>query len=131
MLPVGLVLVLAEVFDRLPSAGVGVRATAVDVGSLVDRRLARLVRLALACQSLGRRKPLPQIVGGGGRAHGQLAAAPQQSAQTEATSKEREQALHRADATLPPLLATPVAPSPEAAQGGAADSVHEKGDSGL
>ena len=32
----------------------------------------------------------------------------------------------RGDATLPPLLATPVAPFPEAAPGGGADSVHEK-----
>ena len=35
------------------------------------------------------------------------------------------------DATLPQLLATPVAPSPEAAQGGGADSVHEKEEFGF
>jgi small subunit ribosomal protein S6 len=52
--------------------------------------------------------------------------ATQKSTQPEGSGKEREQALHAGDATLPPLLATPVAPSPEAAQGGGADSVHEK-----
>jgi small subunit ribosomal protein S6 len=53
-------------------------------------------------------------------------AAAEQGAQPEGSGEEREQALHPGDATLPPLLATPVAPSPEAAQGGGADSVHEK-----
>jgi small subunit ribosomal protein S6 len=53
-------------------------------------------------------------------------AAAKEGAQPEGSRDEREQALHPGDATLPPLLATPVAPSPEAAQGGGADSVHEK-----
>jgi hypothetical protein len=47
-------------------------------------------------------------------------AATKDRSQAEGTAEQREQALrcafqNRRDATLPPLLATPVAPSPEAA----------------
>jgi hypothetical protein len=47
-------------------------------------------------------------------------AAAKDRSQAEDTAEQREQALrcafqNRRDATLPPLLATPVAPSPEAA----------------
>src|SRR3954449_4570612 len=53
-------------------------------------------------------------------------APPEQCAQPHGAGQHCEQAPHAGDATLPPLLATPVAPFPEAAQGGGADSVHEK-----
>jgi len=60
-----------------------------------------------------------------------LRAPPEQCAQPQGAGQHCKQALHAGDATLPPLLATPVAPFPEAAQGGAADSVHEKEEFGL
>jgi small subunit ribosomal protein S6 len=59
-----------------------------------------------------------------------MRAPPQERADAEETDNHGEKALHTADATLPQLLATPVVPSPEAAQGGGADSVHEKEGSG-
>src|SRR3954449_12076822 len=58
-------------------------------------------------------------------------APPEQCAQPHGAGQHCEQAPHAGDATLPPLLATPVAPFPEAAQGGGADSVHEKEEFGL
>src|SRR3954447_1333436 len=58
-------------------------------------------------------------------------APPEQCAQAQRAGQHCEQALHAGDATLPPLLATPVAPFPEAAQGGGEDSVHEKEEFGL
>ena len=58
-------------------------------------------------------------------------APPEQCAQPQGAGQQCKQALHAGDATLPPLLATPVAPFPEAAQGGAADSVHGKEEFGL
>ena len=60
-----------------------------------------------------------------------LRAPPEQCAQPQGAGQHCKQALHAGDATLPPLLATPVAPFPEATQGGAADSVHEKEEFGL
>ena len=56
--------------------------------------------------------------------------APEQRADAKNPDNHGKKALHTADATLPQLLATPVVPSPEAAQGGGADSVHEKEGSG-
>jgi small subunit ribosomal protein S6 len=58
-------------------------------------------------------------------------APPEHCAQPQGAGQHCEQALHAGDATLPPLLATPVAPFPEAAPGGGADSVHEKEEFGL
>src|SRR3954464_11705866 len=58
-------------------------------------------------------------------------APPEQCAQPHGAGQHCKQALHAGDATLPPLLATPVAPFPEAAQGGGADSVHENEEFGL
>ena len=76
----------------------------VDGGSLFDR-LGTLRGFELRAQ----------VVGGRGRQCRTTAAVTEERAEPETTGKEREQALHRGDATLPPLLATPVAPSPEAA----------------
>ena len=55
----------------------------------------------------------------------------EEGSEAEGPGQQGEKALHGTDATLPQLLATPVAPSPEAAQGGGADSVHEKEEFGL
>src|SRR5262249_12274597 len=59
-------------------------------------------------------------------------AALQERPQPEAGGQQGEEALHAADATLPPLLVPPVAPSiPKRRPGGGADSVHGKEISGL
>jgi dihydrodipicolinate synthase/N-acetylneuraminate lyase len=64
---------------------------------------------------------------GDSTAAGELRAiTPEDRPEAETTGQQGNQGASRADATLPQLLATPVAPSPEAAQGGGADSVHEK-----
>ena len=47
-----------------------------------------------------------------------VAAAAQQRPHPEPADEQRKKPFHVADATVPPLLATPVAPSPEAASTG-------------
>ena len=90
-----------------------VRTVGLEVarGGELGAQLLRVRRLGLRC--VGPRAP------------------PEQFAQPQGAGQHCKQALHAGDATLPPLLATPVAPFPEAVQGGAADSVHEKEEFGL
>lgn len=111
----------------------GIDIARARVCSEVDRCLATFelgpVRLEVArCGKL--RPQLLRVRRLGLRGVG-LRAPPEQCAQPQGAGQHCKQALHAGDATLPPLLATPVAPFPEAAQGGAADSVHEKEEFGL
>ena len=123
----------AELVDRAAGA-------VVDFGAaLVDGRRSRLrlglggCGLRLRCGA-GLGEPGAQLVRGRGAPavrDGRVGAATKQGPEAEGPGEQGEQALHGTDATLPQLLATPVAPSPEAAQGGGADSVHEKEEFGL
>ena len=113
---------LAQIVDRLPGAGVHVRAPGVDVGRLrtllVSWLLGRLLlRRLLFIRGFARVELRAEILGGRRcwSRRGSAAAATQERTEPQSPRKERKQALHRGDATLPPLLATPVAPSPEAA----------------
>jgi small subunit ribosomal protein S6 len=117
---------------------VDVRATSCDVarsgvGRPVDRCLAPLELGTIRLEVAGGGKLRPQLLRVrrlGLRRVGPRAP-PEQCAQPQGAGQHCKQALHAGDATLPPLLATPVAPFPEAAQGGGADSVHEKEEFGL
>ena len=102
-----------------------------SVGRLV-RRWRDLVRLGASGggRAGSARRERSSSAGDGTELRSGPAAAKERT-ETETAGEEREQALHEPDATLPQLLATPVAPSPEAAQGGGADSVHEKENSGV
>ena len=101
--------------------------------SAVDRRLAALEGGAIRLEVARGRKLVAQLLRTGRLRPRRLrpGSPPKQCTQAEGAGQHCEQALHAGDATLPPLLATPVAPFPEAAQGGGADSVHEKEEFGL
>src|SRR4029079_2248013 len=100
-----------------------------DAASFV-RNSSACVASAWAGAACGRRRRHARRRHGGLR-RARWCAPPEQCAQPHGAGQDCKQALHAGDATLPPLLATPVAPVPEAAQGGAADSVHEKEEFGL
>ena len=104
----------AELVDRLTGARLHVGPAGIHVGRLLDGRLAGLELRALGLEPLRGLELRAQVLGKRRRESGPAAAA-QKSAEPQAARNERKQALHRGDATLPPLLATPVAPSSEAA----------------
>ena len=100
----------------MPRACVGVGPPFVDT---VRRRRDRGVRGGRGVGLLRDGELRFQLVGGGRRRR-RLTATTKDRPEAETAGQQREQALrcalqNRRDATLPPLLATPVAPSPEAA----------------
>src|SRR4051812_30067273 len=100
----------------MPRALVDVAPAELGIGSGVDRRLEGLVGLPLVHDRPRLRKPRAKL--GGGRAlppRGPASEAAHERYEPERTDRDREEAPHGADATLPRLLATPIAPSPEAA----------------
>jgi small subunit ribosomal protein S6 len=110
----------------------GVDVTRRGVGSTVDGRLCAFEQFAVGLELTRRGELRTQLFCMSRLDLGvRRGAPPEQCAQPHGAGQHCEQALHPGDATLPPLLATPVAPFPEAAQGGGADSVHEKEEFGL